>query len=73
MAVVSCENCPYRPENLSLNWDLVKVLAEDHWRYVGSVCAEFMGLCEKMYKDAFIHGYKHGVEAQKQDSSLETV
>ena len=28
-------------------------LANEHWEYVGK-------LCEKMYKDAFIHGYKHG-------------
>ena len=28
-------------------------LADEHWAYVG-------GVCEKMYKDAFVHGYKHG-------------
>lgn len=30
-------------------------LADEHWDYVSSIC-------EKMYKDAFIHGYKHGLE-----------
>lgn len=29
--------------------------AEDHYRYVESIC-------HKMYVDAFIHGYKHGIE-----------
>jgi hypothetical protein len=32
-----------------------KKLADDHWNYVCSVA-------EKMYKDAFIHGFKHGIE-----------
>ena len=35
-----------------------KELAEEHWKYVCS-------LCEKMYKEAFIHGYKHGVEDEE--------
>lgn len=34
-----------------------KKLAEEHWEYVGSIC-------RKMYIDAFIHGYKHGVEEE---------
>lgn len=32
-----------------------KVLAEEHWSYVGRIC-------EMMYKDAFQHGYGHGAE-----------
>ena len=32
-------------------------LAEEHWKYVESIC-------HKMYVDAFIHGYKHGVNNQ---------
>jgi len=35
--------------------DEIKELAETHWVYVESIC-------HKMYVDAFIHGYKHGVE-----------
>ena len=31
----------------------VKELAEDHWKYVESIC-------HKMYVDAFVHGFKHG-------------
>ena len=30
-------------------------LAEEHWVWLESVLG-------KIYKDAFIHGYKHGVE-----------
>ena len=30
-------------------------LADEHWAWLGS-------LLEKVYKDAFIHGYKHGEE-----------
>ena len=35
-----------------------KELADEHWSWLGPVL-------EKMYKDAFIHGYKHGVESEK--------
>ena len=34
-------------------------LADDHWAYVG-------GVCEKMYKDAFVHGYKHGKDDKEE-------
>jgi len=30
-----------------------KELAKEHWAYVQSIC-------ERMYVDAFVHGYKHG-------------
>ena len=33
----------------------VNKLADEHWSYVGAIC-------ERMYKDAFVHGYKHGRE-----------
>ncbi len=33
----------------------IEDLIDDHWKYVSSIC-------EKMYKDAFKHGYKHGKE-----------
>jgi hypothetical protein len=36
-------------------------LVNDHWLYVCSIC-------EKMYKDAFKHGYKHGLN----DRDIET-
>ncbi len=38
-----------------------KILAEEHWSYVGRIC-------EMMYKDAFVHGYGHGVEDAENDS-----
>ena len=31
----------------------IRILADEHWIYVSSIC-------EKMYKDAFVHGFKHG-------------
>lgn len=33
-------------------------LAEDHWNWLES-------LMRKVYIDAFVHGYKHGVESVK--------
>jgi len=36
----------------------VKQLADQHWEWLG-------GWTEKVYKDAFIHGYKHGFEDAK--------
>lgn len=33
-------------------------LANEHWDWLGP-------LLEKFYKDAFIHGFKHGVESAK--------
>ena len=53
--------------------DEVKTLAENHWKYVESIC-------HKMYVDAFIHGYKHDknnsdtnkdINQQKPESSKE--
>jgi hypothetical protein len=35
-------------------------LIDAHWEYV-------RGICEKMYKDAFRHGLKHGREEKKED------
>jgi hypothetical protein len=40
--------------------EIAKRLADEHWIYVCSIC-------EKMYKDAFIHGYKHGVKSKKEE------
>tara|TARA_Y100000310_G_scaffold331244_1_gene404473 strand:- start:411 stop:599 length:189 start_codon:yes stop_codon:yes gene_type:complete len=36
-------------------YDDLECMVGEHWRYVSSIC-------EKMYKDAFKHGYKHGKE-----------
>lgn len=33
-----------------------KQLAYEHWLWLGR-------MLEKMYKDAFVHGFKHGVES----------
>ena len=37
------------------NNNTIEDIAEAHWTYVESIC-------HKMYVDAFIHGYKHGVD-----------
>ena len=36
----------------------IKEIGEIHWKYVESIC-------HKMYIDAFIHGWKHGVENEQ--------
>lgn len=38
-------------------------LAEEHWNYIESLRLKELEMEAKMYKDAFIHGYKHGAEA----------
>lgn len=35
-----------------------KQLAEDHWNYLSLRIGE-------LYKDAFVHGYKHRIEDEK--------
>jgi len=35
-----------------------KNLADEHWKFVSSIC-------ELMYKTAFEHGFKHGMEDDK--------
>lgn len=37
-------------------------LAEEHWNWLQSVLEEQRKVEGKLYKDAFIHGYKHGQE-----------
>jgi len=36
--------------------DLPHQLADEHWGWIST-------MLEKVYKDAFLHGYKHGVES----------
>ena len=43
-------------------YEIAKRLANEHWSYVGKIC-------ELMYKDAFIHGYGHGVEDMEAKSN----
>jgi hypothetical protein len=55
--------------------DQAKKLAEEHWGYVGKVvewgkfglanlgAENITKFTEFIYKSAFIHGYKHGVES----------
>jgi len=33
------------------------MLADEHWRWLGPTL-------EKMFKDAFVHGYKHGRDSK---------
>ena len=42
-------------EDILDDFNVRYVLADAHWDWVRS-------LCEKMYKEAFVHGFKHGVE-----------
>lgn len=43
-----------------------KQLANDHWAWLRQVLelehAHCMALVEQLYKDAFVHGYKHAEE-----------
>lgn len=50
-------------------------LSNEHWLYVKSVLkthkikSDIMNIIEFHYKTAFIHGYKHGVENEKNTES----
>ena len=35
-------------------------LAEEHWNWLEGILLEEMRMKMKLYKDAFVHGYKHG-------------
>ena len=39
------------------DWHKATILANEHWAWLQT-------LLEKIYKDAFIHGYKHGREGK---------
>ena len=41
------------------NMEEAKRLAEEHWEWLSSIL-------KKVYIDAFVHGYKHGVESLKE-------
>ena len=44
-------------------------LADEHWNFIEGVLLEHTRLTMKLYKDAMVHGYKHGwrdCEAQHQ-------
>jgi hypothetical protein len=46
---------------MSAEHNSAEELAVAHWNYVCSVA-------EKMYKDAFVHGFKHGREASADEN-----
>ena len=47
---------PEEPPGISLeDFSIRYTLSDAHWQWVES-------LCEKMYKEAFVHGFKHGAE-----------
>jgi hypothetical protein len=62
--------------------DQAKKLAEEHWSYVGEVvewgkfglanlgAENITKFIEFVYKSAFIHGFKHGVEALQNRGGL---
>ena len=52
-----CEN------GKSVKLDDFKSKAEAHWAYIKSVMLQQLEVSGKMYVDAMVHGYKHGVEA----------
>lgn len=37
-------------------------LASEHWDWLQTVILQQVGFAGKMYRDAFVHGYKHGKE-----------
>jgi len=37
-------------------------MAEEHWMWLESILLEEMRMKMRLFKDAFIHGYKHGKE-----------
>jgi hypothetical protein len=39
-----------------------KILAGEHWDYIKSVLLQQLEISGKMYRDAMVHGFKHGVE-----------
>lgn len=45
-----------------IDHDYSKKLAEEHWKYVESVMLQQLEVIGKMYRDAMIHGFKHGIE-----------
>ena len=45
-------------------------LAEEHWNFLQSLLDEQRNIEGKLYKDAFIHGYKHGQNEVDQVSKI---
>jgi len=39
-------------------------LADEHWDWIEGILFTQMKLTMKLFKDGFIHGYKHGKESQ---------
>ena len=44
---------------------MAQTLADEHWTYVGA-------LEERTYKEAFLHGYKHGLQDARDSKQWET-
>jgi hypothetical protein len=42
-----------------------KQLAEEHWAWIESILYQQRLMEKKLFIDAFVHGFKHGVEAQQ--------
>jgi len=49
----------YRKENKVIDEEARKI-AEEHWYYTEQVILLLLKLTERLYKDAMIHGIKHG-------------
>jgi hypothetical protein len=45
-----------------------KRLATEHWAYIESVLMKDLEMTGKMYRDAMIHGFKHGIEYLTENS-----
>ena len=45
--------------------DSFKEEAEKHWAYIESILLQQLEVGGKMYVDAMVHGYKHGMQDSK--------
>ena len=44
-------------------------LAEDHWHFTQQVILLLLELTERLFKDAMVHGIKHGKQGKKDNST----
>lgn len=44
-------------------------LAKEHWAYVESILLQQLEVVGKMYRDAMIHGIKHGIEIEREHNA----
>jgi hypothetical protein len=59
--------------------DEIKSIADDHWEWVESLLKSIdpilpinLEMVEYLYKTAFLHGWKHGIDSHKQTTQIKT-